>query len=103
LGEAEIRRVNEWATAGLEPDLTVLLQIEPAAAAARAGQTDRFEDEGVALQQRVADAYEELAAARPERWKVVDASRDADTVAADVQALVAHARSSASPASGAAA
>jgi dTMP kinase len=88
LGEAEVRRINEWATAGLEPDLTVLLRIDPASAAARAGESDRFEDEGLGLQQRVADAYEQLAAANPERWKAVDAARSEDEVAADIRQMV---------------
>jgi dTMP kinase len=88
LGEAEVRRINEWATAGLEPDLTVLLRIDPASAAARAGESDRFEDEGLGLQQRVADAYEQLAAANPERWKAIDAARTEDEVAADIRQMV---------------
>jgi dTMP kinase len=92
LGEDEIRRVNAWATAALEPDLTVLLRIDPAGAAARAGEADRFEDEGLELQRRVADAYEQLAAANPFRWKTIDASRDPDAVAADIQVLIADAR-----------
>jgi dTMP kinase len=88
LGEAEVRRINEWATAGLEPDLTVLLRIDPAEAAARAGEADRFEDEGLELQRRVAEAYEQLAAAHPMRWKAVDAARHPGAVAADVLDLV---------------
>jgi dTMP kinase len=92
LGEDEVRRVNVWATAGLEPDLTVLLRIDPSAAAARAGETDRFEDEGLALQRRVAEAYERLAAANPGRWKVIDGARDEDTVAAEIAGLVEFAR-----------
>jgi dTMP kinase len=103
LGETEVRRINEWATAGLEPELTVLLRIDPATAAARAGEADRFEDEGLALQQRVADAYEQLAAANPARWKAIDADRDPDPVAADIQALVAEARRPGSSAGSAAA
>jgi dTMP kinase len=95
LGEAEVRRINEWATSGLEPDLTVLLRIDPAAAAARAGEADRFEDEGLALQQQVADAYEQLAASNPTRWKAIDAARAEDEVAADVAALVEAARAGA--------
>jgi dTMP kinase len=95
LGEAEIRGINDWATAGLEPDLTVLLRIDPRAAAARAGEADRFEDEGLALQQRVSDAYEQLAAANPARWKAIDAARDEDAVAGDVVALVESARAGA--------
>jgi len=95
LGEAEVRRVNDWAIAGLEPDLTVLLRIDPQAAARRAGEADRFEDEGHALQQAVADAYERLSAAAPARWHVVDADRDPDAVHADVLALVERARAGA--------
>jgi dTMP kinase len=92
LGEAEIGRINAWATAGLEPDLTVLLRIDPAAAAARAGDADRFENEGLALQQRVADAYEQLAAANPRRWKAVNALGSPDAVAAAIVRLVDDAR-----------
>jgi dTMP kinase len=88
LGEDEVRRVNEWATAGLEPDLTVLLRIDPAEAAARAGEADRFEDEGLDLQRRVAEAYDRLAAANPGRWKVVDGASDPDAVAADILEMV---------------
>jgi dTMP kinase len=95
LGEDEVRRLNEWATAGLQPDLTVLLRIDPDEAAARAGAADRFEDEGLGLQRRVADAYEQLAAAAPERWHAIDATRGEDEVHADVLALVEQARSGA--------
>lgn len=96
LGEDEVRRVNEWATSGLVPDLTVLLRIDPDAAAARAGvELDRFEDEGLALQRKVAEGYERLAAAEPARWQAVDAARDPDQVHADVLALVERARSGA--------
>jgi dTMP kinase len=95
LGEDEVRRLNEWATGGLRPDLTVLLRIDPADAAARAGAGDRFEDEGLDLQRRVADAYEQLAAAAPERWQVIDATRSEDQVHADVVALVERARAGA--------
>jgi dTMP kinase len=95
LGEDEVRRLNEWATGGLRPDLTVLLRIDPADAAARAGAGDRFEDEGLDLQRRVADAYEQLAAAAPERWQAIDATRSEDRVHADVVALVERARAGA--------
>jgi dTMP kinase len=95
LGEDEVRRLNEWATGGLRPDLTVLLRIDPADAAARAGAGDRFEDEGLDLQRRVADAYEQLAAAAPERWQAIDATRSEDQVHADVVALVERARAGA--------
>jgi dTMP kinase len=95
LGEDEVRRVNEWGTAGLAPDLTILLRIDPGEAAARAGALDRFEEEGAALQRAVADAYERLAAAAPGRWQAVDAARGEDAVHADVLALVERARAGA--------
>lgn len=95
LGVEEVERVNRFATGGLQPDLTLLLWIEPAAAAARASDRDRFEDEGQELQRAVFRAYEELAAAAPERWRRIDADRPPDEVHADVLAAVAQARSAA--------
>ena len=65
LGVDEVERINRFATGGLVPDLTFLLEIDPAAAAERAGESDRFEDEGAGLQQAVLEAYERLVAAEP--------------------------------------
>src|SRR5215218_9986346 len=73
LGVDEVGRINRFALGGLRPDLTLLLDIDPAAAAARAGEADRFEDEGADLQRRVLDAYEELIATDPARWRRIDA------------------------------
>ena len=84
----EVARVNELATEGLMPDLTILLWIEPDAARARAGDDDRFEEEGVELQRAVARAYEQLASAEPERWRRVDAARPPEQVHAEVLKLV---------------
>jgi dTMP kinase len=92
LGVAEVEAVNRFATAGLTPDLTLLLWIEPAAAAERGGEADRFEDEGAALQRRVLAAYERLAAAAPERWRRIDADRPTREVHADVLDAVEAAR-----------
>jgi dTMP kinase len=93
LGVDEVERVNRFATGGLVPDLTFLLEIDPADAAARVGESDRFEDEGVALQAAVLGAYERLVAADPGRWRRVDATRAPDEVHADVLAAVQGARS----------
>jgi dTMP kinase len=95
LGVEEVEAVNRFATGGLVPDLTFLLEIDPAAAAQRAGERDRFEDEGTALQQAVLEAYERLAAADPGRWRRIDASRAPDEVHDEVLAEVAAARSGA--------
>jgi dTMP kinase len=95
LGVEEVERVNRFATGGLVPDLTFLLEIDPVAAAARAGEHDRFEGEGTPLQEAVLQAYERLAAADPGRWRRIDATRPAGEVHADVLAEVEAARSGA--------
>lgn len=92
LGIEQIERINDFATGGLSPDLTLLLEIDPATAAARGGEDDRFEREGAALQEQVAAAYDQLAGADPVRWRRVAAARDPEAVHADVLAAVEAAR-----------
>jgi dTMP kinase len=92
LGVDDVARVNEWACRGLKPDLTIFLELPAHDAAARSGEEDRFEAEGAGLQERVRLAYEEFAAAEPERWRRVDAARPTEQVHADVLALVEAAR-----------
>jgi dTMP kinase len=77
------------------PDLTFLLELDAEAAARRAGERDRFEDEGAALQHAVLEAYERVVAADPARWRRVDATRSPEQVHADVLAEVEAARSGA--------
>jgi dTMP kinase len=96
LGVEEVERINRFATGGLVPDLTFLLDLSPSAAAARAGESDRFEDEGSELQEAVLSAYEQLIEADPERWRRVDGSRSPEDVHAEVVALVEEARAGAS-------
>lgn len=92
LGVDEVARLNRWATGGLDPDLTFLLALDPAAAEARGAEDDdRFEAEGADLQRRVAEAYDRLAAADPDRWRRVDADREPADVHAEVLATVEHA------------
>ncbi len=78
----ELRRLSAWAAAGLEPDLVVLLEIDPSAAARRLeGSPDRMEGAGVDFHHRVAAGYRALADADPVRWRVVDATPDEEAVA----------------------
>ena len=93
LGIEDVAHVNRFATRSLRPDLTFLLEIDPATAAARAGESDRFEDEGAALQEAVFAAYERLIELDPERWRRIDAGRGPDEVHADVLAEVEALRS----------
>jgi dTMP kinase len=95
LGVEEVERINRFATGGLVPDLTFLLDLEPAAAAARAGESDRFEDEGAALQEAVLDTYSRLVADDPGRWRRIDATRAAEEIHAEVLAEVEAVRSGA--------
>lgn len=75
LGADEVRALSLWATDGLLPDLTVLLDLEPAVAAARrTGEPDRIEREPTAFHARVREHFLELAAAEPGRYLVVDAT-----------------------------
>jgi dTMP kinase len=92
LGVAEVRRLNEFGTGGLMPDRTLLLRIDAAAGLARvAGRpedADRLEREEAAFFDRVAQAYDELAAAEPDRIAVIDAAQDPAAVLADAVAAV---------------
>jgi len=92
LGVEAVQRINRFATGGVEPDLTLLLELDLAAAAARAGQEDRFEAEGAQLQERVRTAYAQLAERDPQRWRRIAADRPQDEVHADVLAAVRSAR-----------
>jgi dTMP kinase len=87
LGVEAIRRLNAFATGGLVPDRTLLLRIDPAIGLARvAGRpddADRLEREAGAFFARVAEAYDALAAAEPERVAVIDAAQEPDAVLAD--------------------
>lgn len=75
---------------GLDPDLTLIIDMEPAQALARGlarkGAEQRFEDMGLAFQERVRAGYLALAGAEPERCVVVDGAQDEAGVAADVAA-----------------
>lgn len=77
LGVEAVRAINDFGTGGLAPDLTLLLRIDPAVGRARQSDRgeapDRLELAGAAFFDAVARAYDELAAAEPERFRVLDA------------------------------
>ena len=86
---AELVRMMHWATHGIEPDLTVLLDVDLAVARERLGdEIDRIEGAGADFHTRVREGYLEMAAADPDRWIVVDAGGTVDEVAARVDAAV---------------
>ncbi|HSS42678.1 MAG TPA: dTMP kinase [Solirubrobacterales bacterium] len=88
LGVGEVIGLCETATDGLWPDLTLLLKIEPETGLGRAAGDDRFEQEGLALQQAVATAYEEIAMIASDRVTVIDATGTVEEVHARVMEAV---------------
>jgi dTMP kinase len=92
LGVEQVRAINELATGGLTPDLTLLLRVSPATGRARcadrAPHRDRLEGEGEGFFVRIAAAYEELAGAEPQRFRTIDAERAPAEVLADALAAV---------------
>lgn len=92
LDGAEIRGLSMWAAEGLLPRLTILLDLDPAIGRERMNAAprvyDRLEEEGGDFPTRVRAAYLELAAAEPERFLVLDASRPPEELAAEIRARV---------------
>jgi dTMP kinase len=87
LGVEEVRALNLFATGGLAPDRTLLLRIDPRAGLDRVGDrgdgADRLEREELAFFEAIGAAYDELAAAEPERFAVIDAAQEPPAVLAD--------------------
>ena len=97
-----IENLNRIATGGLEPHITLLLDIEPADALARVGSQpgaqpgkridpsdqQRFEEQPLEFHERVAGGYRTLAREEPSRWFVIDASRPVDQIAERVWSVV---------------
>ena len=109
LDVAMLRSMMDFATGGIEPDLTVLLDIDPDVALNRLGKPgsqlglfdltladtgmvadriepafDRFEAAGQPFRERVRRGYLDLAAADPDRWVVVSGDAPVDVVAAQI-------------------
>lgn len=93
LGSAEVRDLSLWAVDHAIPDLTILLDLDPATARKRLDAEgkpyDRLEAEREEFHQRVRAGFLELAEAEPERFLVLDATRSVDDLAATIQQRVA--------------
>jgi dTMP kinase len=92
LGADAVRSINEWATSGLLPDLTVLLDVDPAVGRQRRtsgdAAEDRLESEADDFHTRIRNAFLSLAAARPERYLVLPAHLPVADLAARILARV---------------
>lgn len=81
LGVEEVEQVNLWATDGLVPDVTIVLDLPVGASTQRDGQGDRMENEGQLFQARVRRGLLDLAGRVPHRYAVIDAAHSVEEVA----------------------
>jgi len=91
LADSRIAQLEDWVQQGLQPDLTLLLDLPVDQGLARAGQRsapDRFESEQSAFFERARACYRERAARYPERIRVIDASVSVDEVRAQILAVL---------------
>jgi dTMP kinase len=85
-----IARINDFATGGLKPDKTFLMDLPPAEGLARQNRTEqnRLDRESLAFHERVRDGFLATARVEPERVILLNASRPAPTIAADLRNTV---------------
>jgi dTMP kinase len=92
LPQDDINLLAEWVHGDLRPNLTILLDAPVETGIGRAGQRsdpDRFEIEHSEFFVRVRECYLELAEAEPDRFVIVDATQDRDSVQATIEAIAA--------------
>ncbi|WP_322508382.1 dTMP kinase [Anaerolinea sp.] len=84
----ELRRLIAFATGGLIPDLTFLLDVDPAQGLERKqreGEWNRLDAYDLRFHQRVRAGYLEMARAEPHRWVVVDATQSIEVIQSDIR------------------
>lgn len=89
---AVLRQILSFATGGLTPDLTLLMDVDVEKGLARrlsgGGEWNRLDDYELAFHRRVRNGYFELARAEPERWVLIDAEQSPQQVQEDLQQAV---------------
>jgi dTMP kinase len=82
----EVAGLNRWATGGLEPDLTILLDLPPAAGLGRRSvSADRLEAEPAEFHERVREGFLAQARANPDRYLVLDATQSPAELSVQIQ------------------
>jgi dTMP kinase len=88
----QIRQVLQFATGGLKPDLTLLLDIDSEEGLRRrqvgGGEWNRLDAYQLELHQRTRQGYLEMAKAEPERWVIIDASQPPEMVQSQLQRTI---------------
>ena len=88
LGREKVADLSLWATGGLRPDLTVLLDVDPALGLARLDGPDRLEAEPLEWHRRVRDGFRAIAQDDPDHYLVLDGSRPAEDLAIEIATTV---------------
>ncbi len=92
LGADLVRRLNELATGGLSPDITILLDLSPEEAARRAPgegwQADRLEGEAIEFHRRVREGYRRLVREEPDRVQLIDGRGPIDEIHRQILDLI---------------
>ncbi len=97
LPSEDVLRISRWATEGLIPDLTVVLDLPAAEGLARCGTLDRLESEPLEFHERVRRSFMQLASVEPDRYLVVDGTGTPEEIASIIHRrfdeLLAHRKS----------
>ena len=88
LGADRVAELSLWATGGLVPALTIVLDVDPALGLARVVGPDRLESEPLEWHARVRQAFLDIAATSPDRYLVLDGSRPAEDLAVEIAVAV---------------
>ena len=88
LGAERVAELSLWATGGLVPDLTIVLDVDPALGLARVIGPDRLESEPLEWHARVRQGFLDISAADPDRYLVLDGSRPAEDLAVEIAVAV---------------
>lgn len=89
-----LRQITDFATGGLTPDLTFLLDLDVEIGLARRTgggvEMNRLDLETVAFHRRVRQGYHQLTAAEPDRWRIIDANRPPEIIQTDLRFIIAN-------------
>lgn len=87
LGKKEIEALNYFSTDNLNPDLTILMDIDPETGLSRAHirencslEKDRFEEQGLSFHKKIREAFLRLASEHPSRYRIINASDEVSVI-----------------------
>jgi len=90
LGRQDIRRMSRFARGSLEPDLTILLDLDPKKGIRRKARRDRMERESLRFHQKVRRGFLALAKRNPKRFVIISGTLSESQVAHRIKGALAH-------------